>query len=104
LKIPKGLSEAVNRRQTKIILANRKREKKDKLLSTKDYALYQATRIQLKTGSESICSERVSSSCFIRETRDVTPFKYPVISHERGEDFIKTQKNIFEVICDRNIS
>ena len=72
-----------------------KKRKKDKLLSTKDYALYQATRIQLKTGNEPICSDRVSSACFIRETRAGTPFKYPVTSHERGEDFTTTQKNIF---------
>jgi hypothetical protein len=76
-------------------MANRKREKKDKLLSTKDYALYQATRIQLKTGNEPIYSDRVSSACFIRENRAGTPFKYPVTSHERGEDFTTTQKNIF---------
>ena len=86
----KGLSEAINRRQTKFAMANRKRGKKTSYCQQKT-ALYQATRIQLITGNEPICSDRVSSACFIRET----PFKYPVTSHERGEDFTTTQKNIF---------
>ena len=47
-------------------------------LKTKDGA----TRTQLKTGGELMCSERVNSSCSTNVIRRVTLVTNPVISYE----------------------
>ena len=51
-------------------------------LKTKDGA----TRTQLKTGGELMCSEKVNSSCSTNVIRRVTLVTNPVISYEWGKD------------------
>jgi hypothetical protein len=47
-----------------------------------------ATRTPLKTWVELMCSGRVGSSCSTSGTRSVTLVTNPVISHERGKDWV----------------
>ena len=81
LKIPKGLSESVNRRRTDITMAKRKRTKHTH--KTKDWA----TRTPLKTRGELRSSGRVSNSCSTSFTCHVNLVTNPVISHEWGKDW-----------------
>ena len=66
-------------------------QKKDKrtnnnLQSTTHKTKDRETQTPLKTGSELMCSGRVSSYCSTSGTRRVTLFTNPMISHERGKD------------------
>jgi hypothetical protein len=66
----------------------KKKIQKDKQRSTKHTLKSndRITRTQLKTGSELMCSGRVSSSCSISDTRHVNLVTNLVISHERLKD------------------
>jgi hypothetical protein len=65
LKIPKGQSEAVNRRRTDNTMAKRKRTNYD-LQNIHRKLKDRVTRTPLKTEGKCSCSGRVSSSCPIR--------------------------------------